>query len=312
MKILILSRNDELYSTKRLVEAAQKLGHDAEAMDYLKCSVFIEQGNPIINCDGRVISSGCVNGEPCEEIHAVIPRIGASKTFYGSAVVRQFEMMKVFTTAKSIAIVRSRDKLRTLQILAKAGIGLPRTVFTSTPGDIKKLISLVEGPPVIIKVLEGTQGIGVVLAESIKAARSVIEAFDGLKVNILIQEFIKESDGADIRAFVIEGKVVAAMRRQCSQEEFRSNIHRGGAAGKVSLSANEKAAAVNAAKALGLSVAGVDLLQSNRGPLVVEVNSSPGLEGIETVTGVDVAGKIIKFIEKNVHKQKHLKDKVGA
>jgi ribosomal protein S6--L-glutamate ligase len=312
MKILILSRNDELYSTRRLVEAARKLGHSAEVMDYLKCSVFIEKGNPIINCDGRIISNGRFEGETDGEIHAIIPRIGASKTFYGSAVVRQFEMMKVFTAAKSIAIVRSRDKLRTLQILSKAGIGLPKTVFTSNPDNIKNLISLVDGPPVIIKVLEGTQGIGVVLAESIKAARSVIEAFDGLKVNILIQEFIKESDGADIRAFVVEGKVVAAMKRQCTQEEFRSNIHRGGAAGKISLTIEEKNVAIGAAKAMGLSVAGVDLLRSNRGPLVIEVNSSPGLEGIETFTKVNVAEKIIRFIGKNVHKRKQMMDKVGA
>jgi ribosomal protein S6--L-glutamate ligase len=312
MKILILSRNDELYSTRRLVEAVQKSGHHPEVIDYLKCSLFIEKGNPIVNYDGRIFSKEQLENGSGEVVDAIIPRIGASKTFYGSAVVRQFEMMKTFTTAKSIAIVRCRDKLRSLQILSKAGIGLPRTVLTANPDDIKKLILMVDGPPVIIKVIEGTQGIGVVLAESIKAARSVIDAFDGLKVNILIQEYIKESGGSDIRAFVVEGKVVAAMRRQCTQEEFRSNIHRGGEAGKVILTAEEKQIAINAAEALGLSVAGVDMLRSNRGPLVIEVNSSPGLEGIEAATGIDVAGKIIRFIEKNARRDKQLRDKVGV
>jgi ribosomal protein S6--L-glutamate ligase len=239
------------------------------------------------------------NGKPLENFDAIIPRIAASRTFYGTAVVRQFEVMGVFTANESQAISRSRDKLRCLQILAREGIGLPVTGFAHATQDIDGLIDTVGGAPVVIKLLEGTQGIGVVLAETHQAARSVIEAFRGLDANILVQEFIKESQGSDLRCFVINGKVVAAMKRQSADGEFRSNLHRGGKAEKVKLTPEEKSTAIRAAKAMGLSVAGVDMLRSNHGPVVMEVNSSPGLEGIETATGIDVAGKIIEFISKS-------------
>jgi ribosomal protein S6--L-glutamate ligase len=315
MKIIILSRNEKLYSTGRLLVAAKERGHEAEVADYLKCSVVIEKGNPVVDYMGNKIVQEHIiapDGRQLPGVDAIIPRIGTSKTFYGSAVVRQFEMMKVFTTAKSLAIVRSRDKLRSLQILAKAGIGMPTTVFASRPSDIKNLISMVGGPPVIIKVIEGTQGIGVVLAETAKAAKSVIEAFHGLKVNILIQEFIKEAKGADIRAFIVGGKIAAAMKRKGLPGEFRANIHLGGSAIPITLSQDEKETALGAAKALGLSIAGVDLLQSERGPLVLEVNSSPGLEGIEDVTEIDIADKIINYVEKHALKSVIQKDIVGV
>jgi ribosomal protein S6--L-glutamate ligase len=238
-------------------------------------------------------------GENLEGFDAVIPRIGASITFYGTAVVRQFEMMGVFPANESVAISRSRDKLRSLQLLSRDRIGMPKTGFAHSPGDVQDLIKMVGGAPLVIKLLEGTQGIGVVLAETTKAAESVIEAFMGLKANILIQEFIKEAGGADIRCFVIGNKVVAAMQRQGAEGEFRSNLHRGGTATLIKLTPKERATAVHAAKVMGLNVAGVDLLRSDRGPLVMEVNSSPGLEGIEAATGKDVAGMIIEFIEKH-------------
>lgn len=291
MRIVILSRNRNLYSTRRLLEAAQQRGHEAMVVDHMKCTLAIEQGRPHIYYDGKEIT----------DVHGVIPRIGASATFYGTAVVRQFEMMKIFTAVESQALVRSRDKLRSLQILARAGIGIPKTVFASSPKDkdIDQIIDLVGGAPCVIKLLEGTQGIGVILAENRKAAKSVIEAFLKLDAHMLVQEFIAESKGTDIRAFVVDGQVVGAMKRQAKEGEFRSNLHRGGTATVVQLSPEERATAIKAAKKLGLGIAGVDMLQSVRGPLVMEVNSSPGLEGIEGATKVDIAGKIIEYVERN-------------
>jgi ribosomal protein S6--L-glutamate ligase len=259
-------------------------------VDHLKCNLVIEKRNP------KVI----YNGEELTDVNAVIPRIGASVTFYGTAVVRQFEMRNVFTVVESQAIVRSRDKLRSFQILSRAGLGLPKTVFTNYSKDVEKILKEAGGIPVVIKLLEGTQGLGVVLADNKKAAVSVIEAFNGLKARVIVQEFIKEAKGADIRAFVIDGHVVGAMKRQAKEGEFRSNLHRGGHAEVIELTREEEIAAVKAAKALGLGVAGVDMLQSDRGPLILEVNSSPGLEGIEHATGKDIAGLILKYIEKNV------------
>jgi ribosomal protein S6--L-glutamate ligase len=290
MRIAILSANPELYSTRRLIEATEKRGHEAVVIDHLRCQVMIEGGKPSV----------LYRNKPLDQIDAIIPRIGASVTDYGCAVVRQFEMMKVFTTAKSQAISRSRNKLRSLQVLSKAGVGLPKTVFAKQPKDLDQLLALVGGPPVVIKLLEGTQGIGVVLAETLQTARSTIETLYGLKANVLIQEYIAEAKGADIRAFVVGGRVVGAMKRQGQAGEFRSNLHLGGNGKVVQLSPEEEETAINAAKALGLRVAGVDLLQSQRGPLVLEVNSSPGLEGIEKSTGMDVAGQIIQFIEEKI------------
>jgi ribosomal protein S6--L-glutamate ligase len=289
MKIAILSQNASLYSTKRLKEAGEAQGHDIRVINYLRCYMNITSRKPTI----------VYNGKPLENFDAIIPRIGASKTFYGTAVVRQFEVMGVFSANESQAISRSRDKLRCLQILAREGIGLPVTGFAHATQDIDGLIETVGGAPLVIKLLEGTQGIGVVLAETNHAAKSVIEAFRGLDANILVQEFIKEAEGADLRCFVVGGKVVAAMKRQSAAGEFRSNLHRGGSADKVKLTPEEKSTAVRSAKAMGLCVAGVDLLRSHHGPVVIEVNSSPGLEGIEQATGVDVAGKILDFIAKN-------------
>jgi ribosomal protein S6--L-glutamate ligase len=291
MRIVILSRDRNLYSTRRLVEAAEQRGHDVMVIDHMKCTLAIEQGRPHIYYDGKEI----------KDVQGVIPRIGASATFYGTAVVRQFEMMKIFTAVESQALVRSRDKLRSLQILARAGIGIPKTVFASSPKDkdIDQIIELVGGAPCVIKLLEGTQGIGVILAENQKAAKSVIEAFLKLDAHMLVQEYISEAQGADIRAFVVDGQVVGAMKRQAKDGEFRSNLHRGGTATVIKLTPEERATAVRAAKKLGLGIAGVDLLQSSRGPLVMEVNSSPGLEGIEKATGVDIAGKIIEYVERN-------------
>jgi ribosomal protein S6--L-glutamate ligase len=289
MKIAILSRSRNIYSTNQLIEAAEKRGHEAVVLDHMKCVVVIEKGRPHIYYQGKEIT----------DINAVIPRIGASVTFYGAAVVRQFEMMKIFTAVESQALVRSRDKLRSLQILARAGIGMPKTAFASQTKDIDSLIEGVGGAPCIIKLLEGTQGIGVILAENKKAATSVIEAFLKLDAAMLVQEFIREAKGADIRAFVIDGQVVGAMKRQAKEGEFRSNLHRGGTASLVQLTAEERATAIKAAKKLGLGIAGVDLLQSERGPLVMEVNSSPGLEGIQKATGIDIAGKIIEYVERN-------------
>lgn len=294
MKIAILSQESSLYSTKRLKEAGVAQGHEMRVINYLRCYMNITSHKPMVFYDGK----------PLENFDAIIPRIGASRTFYGTAVVRQFEVMGVFSTNESQAISRSRDKLRCLQILAREGIGLPVTGFAHATEDIDGLIESVGGAPVVIKLLEGTQGIGVVLAETQKAAKSVIEAFRGLDANILVQEFIQEAGGADIRCFVVGGKVIAAMKRQGAEGEFRSNLHRGGTAEQVKLTPEERSTAVRAAKAMGLRVAGVDLLRSNHGPVIMEVNSSPGLEGIERATGVDVAGKIIDFIAKNAESGK--------
>ncbi|WP_286239527.1 30S ribosomal protein S6--L-glutamate ligase [Neptuniibacter halophilus] len=289
MKIAILSRNPKLYSTRRLVEAGEAMGHEIDVIDTLHCYMDITRSRPVVR----------YNGEQLPHYDAIIPRIGASVTFYGTAIVRQFEVMGTFCVNRSDAISRSRDKLRSLQILAGQDVGLPRTGFANKPDNIKDLIKNVGGAPVVIKLLEGTQGIGVVLAETSKAAESIIEAFMGLKANILVQEYIKEAGGADIRCFVVGDQVVAAMKRQAAEGEFRSNLHRGGTATLVELSEEEQATAINAAKALGLNVCGVDILQSANGPVVMEVNSSPGLEGIEMATGKNVAGMIYEFIEQN-------------
>lgn len=288
MKIAILSRNAELYSTRRMVEAAKERDHEVRVVDPLRCYMTIATQRPTIH----------YRGEELVGYDAIIPRIGASVTFFGTAVVRQFEMMGVYSINESVAISRSRDKLRSLQLLARKGIGLPVTGFANSTQYTNDLIQMVGGAPLVIKLLEGTQGIGVVLAETNKAAESVIEAFRGLRENILVQEFIKEADGADIRCLVIGDKVVAAMKRQGKEGEFRSNLHRGGTASIVRLTPEERSTAVRAARIMGLNVAGVDLLRSNHGPVVMEVNSSPGLEGIETATEKDVAGMIIQFIEK--------------
>ncbi|MEO8762476.1 MAG: 30S ribosomal protein S6--L-glutamate ligase [Bacteroidia bacterium] len=289
MKLAILSRGKTIYSTKRLVEAAEKRGHEVLQLDHMKCVLGIEKSRPHIYYGGKEITN----------VNAVIPRIGASVTFYGAAVLRQFEMMKIFTAVESQALVRSRDKLRSLQILARAGVGMPKTVFANKTKDVDQMIELVGGTPCIIKLLEGTQGIGVILAENHKAAKSVIEAFIKLNAAMLVQEFIKEAKGADIRAFIVDGQVVGAMKRQAKEGEFRSNLHQGGSATVIELTAEERSTAIKAAKKLGLGIAGVDMLQSERGPLVMEVNSSPGLEGIEKATGLDIAGKIIEYVERN-------------
>ena len=289
MNIAILSRNPKLYSTKRLVEAAKARGHEVRVLDVLRCYMNITSHRPSIH----------YKGEQLEGFDAVIPRIGASVTFYGTAVLRQFEMMGVYPLNESVAINRSRDKLRALQLLSRKGIGLPITGFAHKPDDIDDLIAMVGGAPLVIKLLEGTQGIGVVLAETAPAARSVIESFLGLKASVLVQEFIGEAGGADIRCFVVGEKVVAAMNRQGAEGEFRSNLHRGGQATLIKITPEERSTAVRAAQTMGLNVAGVDMLRSNHGPVVMEVNSSPGLGGIETATGRDVAGMIIQFIEKN-------------
>jgi ribosomal protein S6--L-glutamate ligase len=289
MQIGLLSRNANLYSTNRLKEAAEERGHDVRVIDYLRCVMDITSHKPNIRYGGQELSP----------LDAVIPRIGATHTFYGTAVVRQFEMMNVFPTNESQGISRSRDKLRSLQLLSRNGIGLPVTGFAHSTKDIDGLIELVGGTPLIVKLIEGTQGVGVVLAETKKAAESVIAAFRQLDANILVQEYIKEAGGSDIRAFVVGGRVIASMRRQGAPGDFRSNLHRGGTAEKVKLTPEERSTAVRAAKTMGLNVCGVDLLRSNHGPVVMEVNSSPGLEGIEQTTGIDVAGKVIEFIEKN-------------
>jgi ribosomal protein S6--L-glutamate ligase len=288
MKIAIISRNPQLYSTNRMVDEAKASGHEVRVIDPLLCYMTIASQRPTIHYKGEELSG----------YDAIIPRIGASITFYGTAVVRQFEMMGVYSINESVAISRSRDKLRSLQLLARKGIGLPVTGFAHSTRFTKDLITLVGGAPLVIKLLEGTQGLGVVLTETDKAAESVIEAFRSLKENILVQEFIKEARGADIRCFVIGDKVVAAMKRQGGEGEFRSNLHRGGNATVARLTPEERLTAVRAAKIMGLNVAGVDLLRSNHGPVVMEVNSTPGLEGIEKATEKNVAGMIINFIEK--------------
>ncbi len=289
MKIALLSRNRKLYSSRRLIEAATERGHQVQVLDALRCYMNIASHKPTIH----------YKGEELVDFDAVIPRIGASITFYGTSVLRQFEMMGVYPLNESVAISRSRDKLRSMQLLSRKGLGMPVTGFANKPDDVKDLIKMVGGAPLVIKLLEGTQGIGVVLAETAKAAESVIEAFMGVKADILVQEYIKEAGGADIRCFVVGGKVVAAMKRQAVAGEFRSNLHRGGNASLIRITPEERSTAVRAARIMGLNVAGVDLLRSNHGPVIMEVNSSPGLEGIEEATGKDVAGLIINFMEKN-------------
>ena len=303
MKLAILSANPSLYSTSRLVEAAQKRGHEVDVINHNHCYVGMETNN----------NNVYLGDHELVDYDAIIPRIGASVTFYGSSIIRQFEVKHVYTTLSSLALVRSRDKLRATQVLAKNDIGIPKTVFANQPRDVQNLIKTVGGPPLIVKLLEGTQGLGVVLAETKTAAKSVIEAFYGLNANILVQEFIKEAGGSDIRVIVVGGKVIAAYKRQGQEGEFRSNLHRGGEGVKVKLSAKEKKTAIAATKALGLNIAGVDMLRSERGPLVLEVNSSPGFEGVERVTGVDVADQIIAFVETQIERPiVKTKDKVGV
>lgn len=289
MKIAMLARNANLYSHKRLVEAAEERGHEINILNTTRCTVNIASHRPTISYNGETLSG----------YDAVIPRIGASITNYGLAVLRQFEMQGVWPLNESIAIGRSRDKLRSMQILAKHGLGLPLTAYANDPKQAEEIIKAVNGPPVVIKLLEGTQGIGVVLAETMSSAKSVIEAFRGANVNILVQEFIKEAGGTDIRALVVGGKVVAAMKRTGAADDFRSNLHRGGSAEVIKITPEERSTAVRAASRMGLNVCGVDMLRSNHGPVIMEVNSSPGLEGIENATGKDVAGMVIEFIEKN-------------
>jgi len=289
MHIALLSRNRNLYSTRRLIEAAEQRGHTARVVDTLRCYMSIASHHPSIHYKGKEL----------EPFDAVIPRIGSSITFYGCAVLRQFEMMGTYVINDNVSITRSRDKLRSLQLLSRKGLGLPITGFAHSPDDIPDLITMVRGAPLVIKLLEGTQGIGVVLAETNQAAESVIQAFMGMKANIMVQEYIKEAKGADIRCLVIGDKVIASMKRQAAEGEFRSNLHRGGSASVIRITPEERSTAIRAAKAMGLRVAGVDLLRSNHGPVIMEVNSSPGLQGIETATGKDIAGQIIEHLEKN-------------
>ncbi|WP_438726383.1 30S ribosomal protein S6--L-glutamate ligase [Parasphingorhabdus sp. DH2-15] len=289
MKIAMLARNANLYSHKRLVEAAKERGHSLDILNTLRCTMSITSHRPTVLYEGQTLTG----------YDAVIPRIGASITQYGLAVLRQFEMMGVWPLNESVAIGRSRDKLRSMQIFAKHGLGLPVTAFAHDPKQTEEVMKIVGGAPVVIKLTEGTQGIGVVLGETDKSAKSVIEAFRGVNVNILVQEFIKEAGSSDLRIFVVGGKVVASMMRTGAPDDFRSNLHRGGSAKSIKITPEERSTAVRAAKVMGLNVAGVDLLRANHGPVIMEVNSSPGLEGIENATGVKVADKIIEFIENN-------------
>lgn len=289
MNIAMMARNPNLYSHKRLIEAAEARGHTIDVINTLRVTMNITSRRPALY----------YNGEKLPHFDAVIPRIGASITFYGLAVLRQFEMMGVYPLNESVAIGRSRDKLRSMQLLAQAGVGLPVTAFAHDPKQTDQVLEMVGGAPVVIKLLEGTQGIGVVLAETNNSARSIIEAFRGASVNILVQEFIKEAGNSDIRIIVVGGKVIAAMERSGAEGDFRSNLHRGGSSRGIRISPEERSTAIRSAKRMGLNVAGVDLLRSNHGPVVMEVNSSPGLEGVEKATGVDVAGAIIDFLEKN-------------
>jgi ribosomal protein S6--L-glutamate ligase len=301
MKIAILSRSPKIYSTVRLMEAVSAHGHQPVLIDHTKCYVSIEKGNPSIRYAGKELKG----------IDAVIPRIGASVTFYGTAIVRQFEMMRIFSANESQAIVRSRDKLRSMQLLSRAGLGIPKTVFADNSRNVDELIEMVGGAPLVVKLLEGTQGIGVVLAETNRGAKSVIEAFLGQEIYVLVQEFIKEANGADIRAFVVDGNVVGAMKRQGPDDEFRSNLHRGGSGIVIRLSVEEELSAIRAANVLGLRVAGVDMIRSTKGPMILEVNSSPGLKGIEQATGVDIAGKIIEFVQRQAS-LKEVSDNIGV
>ncbi len=292
MKFVMLARNPELYSHRRLKEAAEQRGHELDIVNTLRCYMNIASRRPEVYYDGKKLG----------RYDAVIPRIGASVTFYGLAVLRQFEIMGVFPLNESVAIGRSRDKLRSMQLMARDGIGLPVTTFAHDPKQTGEVLKLAGDAPLVVKLLEGTQGIGVVLADSNRSAKSVVEAFRGAKVNIMVQEFIKEAGGADIRALVVGGRVIAAMQRKGAEGEFRSNLHRGGSAQPIKISPEERSTAVRAAKTMGLNVCGVDMLRANHGAVVMEVNSSPGLEGVEKATGIDVAGKIIEFLEKNAAK----------
>lgn len=294
MKLALMCQNPSLYSHRRLVEAATARGHEIEVINHLKCYINITSHRPTVHFQGRDLP----------KYDAVIPRIGASVTFYGTAVLRQFEVMGVYPANESVAISRSRDKLRSLQLLARKGIGLPVTVFAHRTSNAEEVIKMVGGAPVVIKLLEGTQGIGVILGETQKAAESIIQAFGGVNTNILVQEFIKEAGGEDIRCLVVGDKIVASMKRKGREGDFRSNLHRGGSAEKIKITPAERSTAISAARAMGLNVCGVDMLRSNHGPVVMEVNSSPGLEGVETATGIDVAGLIIEFIEKNAKPDK--------
>ena len=306
LKIIVLSRNKKLYSTKRLVKSIEGRGHEALVLDHLKCDIVIEQDKPTI----------FYGGEELTGVSAVIPRIGASVTFYGAAVVRQFEMMGIPTVVESQALVRSRDKLRSLQILARSGVGLPKTVFTNYSKEVAQIIDSVGGAPLIVKLLEGTQGVGVVLAPTRKAAESIIEAFHSMKARVIVQEIISEAEGADIRAFVIGNRVIGAMKRQGKEGEFRSNLHQGGVGSLIKLNKRQREIALTASKAMNLPIAGVDMIESSKGPLILEVNSSPGLEGIEKVSGRDIAAEIVKYTEKLVEQhnsrkmrsRKHLKN----
>ena len=310
MRLYVLSRNEDLYSTRRLVEEASAKGWDVKVIDYLKCTIEIMKGELLINYQGKLL--------PVPD--AIIPRIGASRTFYGAAMVRHFEMLDVFSTTGNLALTRSRDKLRSLQVLSKNDVDMPRTVFASNKSSAKDVIELSGGAPLVLKILEGTQGVGVVLVDSEKAAKSVLDAFYGMDVNLLVQEYIEEAGGADIRALVVNGEVVGAMKRQGAEGDFRSNLHQGGSATAYKLNRKEKATAIAAAKAMGLGVCGVDMIPSARGPLVMEVNSSPGLEGIEKSTNINIAAKIMEYIEKstkptcsiNPQKRKIKKDNIGA
>ena len=289
MKIAILSRSEAIYSTARLKEAAEQRGHEIQVIDYQRCYMNITSDKPTIHHKGESLS----------KFDAIIPRVGAKHTFYGTAIVRQFETMGTYTINPSIAITRSRDKLRSHQLLVMKGVNMPATGFAHSPSDIDDLIKMLGGPPLVIKLIEGTQGVGVVLAETRKAAKSIVQALMGLNENIIVQEFIAESKSSDVRCFVVGDKVVASIKRQAKQGEFRANIHRGGSAEAITITKEERDIAIKAAKVIGLQMAGVDLLRSKRGPLVLEINSSPGLEGIEKATKKDIAGMIIDYIEKN-------------
>lgn len=308
MTVYILSRNSTLYSTKRLLEAGKAKGWNIRVIDYLMCSIEIMKDELAVIYDGELL--------PVPD--AIIPRIGASRTFYGTAMVRHFEIMGAFSVAGNLAIARSRDKLRSLQVLSRQGVDMPKTVFASNKANAKDVIKLSGGTPLVLKILEGTQGVGVVLAETQKAAQSVLDAFYGMDVNLLVQEFVKEAGGADIRALVVNGEVVGAMKRQGAEGDFRSNLHQGGSASSYTLNRKEKATALAAAKAMGLGVCGVDMIPSNRGPLVMEVNSSPGLEGIEKATGINIAGRIMDYISSSIaplednKKRRMKKDNIGA
>ena len=289
MKIALLCRNPDLYSHQRLVEAAKEKGHDIRIINHMRCYINITSTKPAIHYEGETLDG----------FDAVIPRIGASATFFGTAVLRQFEVMGVYPVNESVAISRSRDKLRSLQLLARKGVGLPPTVFAHRTGEPGDILEMLGGAPVIIKLLEGTQGVGVVMGETKTGAESIIQAFGGLHANILVQQFVAEANNEDIRCLVVGERVVAAMMRKGKEGDFRSNLHQGGSAKPIKITPKERSTAVSAAKVMGLNVCGVDLLRSNEGPVVMEVNSSPGLEGVEKATGIDVASKIIEFVENN-------------